>query len=265
MHLKQHHRIYLIKGNDMKKYSYKKNKFDFGSFEITKREILASVSIIAVMLLIGVLISEKISEHQIDKNEIYNKAVKIENTDLFQYCMDTNIGNAFVYGDLEAVDTVTYSEIGGQYIYIEKVKQRYTRHTRRVKSGKHYHTQVYYTWDRVSSENKKCNKISFCGITFDSNKIQLPDTEYVDTIKESSRIRYKYYANKTKYIGTIFTELKNGTISNKTNFYNDENISKTVEDLESGMDMVVVFWILWILFTGVCVFGFYYLDNKWLE
>lgn len=68
--------------------------FDFGDFEITKREILASISIIAVMLLIGVLIASKISEYQMDKNEIYNKALKIESQDLFQYGMDTNAGNA---------------------------------------------------------------------------------------------------------------------------------------------------------------------------
>ena len=97
----------------MRKYSYRRG-FDFGDFEITKREIIASISIITVMILIGVLISSKISEHQMDKNEIYNKAVKIENTDLFWYGMDTNVGNAFVYGDLEAVDTVTYPEIGGK-------------------------------------------------------------------------------------------------------------------------------------------------------
>ena len=85
--------------------------FDFGDFEITKREILASISIIAVMILFGILISSKISEHQMDKNEIYNKAVKIESQEMFQYGMDTNVGNAFVYGDLRAVDTVTYPEI----------------------------------------------------------------------------------------------------------------------------------------------------------
>ena len=101
---------------------YGRKGFDFGDFEITKREIIASISIIAVMILIGVLISEKISEHQMDKNEVYNKAVKIESTDLFQYSMDTNVGNAFVYGDLKAVDTVTYPEIGGEYMYVEKVK-----------------------------------------------------------------------------------------------------------------------------------------------
>ena len=41
---------------------YNKRGFDFGNFEITKREILASISIVAVMLLIGVLISAKISD-----------------------------------------------------------------------------------------------------------------------------------------------------------------------------------------------------------
>ena len=46
--------------------------------EITKREILASISIITIMILFGILISTKISEYQMDKNEIYNKAVKIE-------------------------------------------------------------------------------------------------------------------------------------------------------------------------------------------
>lgn len=96
--------------------------FDFGDFEITKREILVSISIIAVMILFGILISSKISEHQMDKNEIYNKAVKIESQEMFQYGMDTNVGNAFVYGDLKAVDTVTYPEIGGEYMYVEKSK-----------------------------------------------------------------------------------------------------------------------------------------------
>ncbi|MEY8422002.1 hypothetical protein AALB52_04520 [Lachnospiraceae bacterium 38-14] len=248
----------------MSRYSYRKNGFDFGDFEITKREILASISIVAVMLLIGVLISSKISEHQLDANEVYNKAVKIDNTDLFQYGMDTNVGNAFVYGDLVAVDTVTYPEIGGEYIYVEKVKEKYTRHTKRVKSGKHYRTKVYWTWDRVGSEDKKCQEISFCGITFGSNKIDLPNTNYIDTIKESSYIRYKYYGIGTKYTGTIFTDLRNQTISDNTKFYIDKNINETVEYLEAGGGLII-FWIFWIVLIGGCVFGFYYLDNKWLE
>lgn len=245
-----------------------KRGWNFGEFEITRREIIASISIIAIMLLIGVLISSKISDWQISQNDKYNKAVKIESTDLFQYGMETNIGNAFVYGKLKAVDTVTYPEIGDKYMYVKKVKEKYTMHTRRVahKSGKstYYTTETYWTWDYVGEESKKAKKINFCGIDFKSNKIVLPDDEYIDTVKESSHVRYKYYGVGTKYTGTIFTILKNKTISDKSSFYNDKDINETVEHLESDMPLIL-FRIGWILLTGLAVFGFYYLDNDWLE
>lgn len=96
--------------------------YDFEDLGITKRKILVSVSIIAVMITIGLFIAGKISDHQLDRNAKYNKAVKIESQEMFQYGMDTDVGDAFVYGDLEAVDTVTYPEIGGEYLYVEKVK-----------------------------------------------------------------------------------------------------------------------------------------------
>lgn len=245
-----------------------KRGWDFGSFEITKREVLASISIIAVMLLIGILISSKISDWQTEQNDKYNKAVKIESTDLFQYGMDTNVGNAFVYGDLKAVDTVTYPEIGGKYMYVKKIKEKYTRHTRRVahKSGKrtYYTTEVYWTWDYAGKEEQKCKKINFCGIDFKSNKIIFPEESYIDTIKESSHIRYKYYGTGAKYKGTIFTVLKDKTISNESEFYNNQSISEVVKRLESGVRLIL-FRIFWIILTGVVVFGFYYLDNEWLE
>lgn len=251
---------------------YGRKGFDFGNFEITKREILASISIIAVMILFGILISSKISEHQMDKNEIYNKAVKIENQEMFQYGMDTNVGNAFVYGDLKAVDTVIYPEISGEYMYVEKVKERYTRHTRKVrhtrtvngKSQTYYTTETYWTWDRVGSEEIKSKEISFCDIVFSSSKIELPGTDYIDTIKESSHIRYKYYGVGTKYTGTIFTDLRDKTISDNSNFYNNSTIDETIEYLESNVE-TVIFWIFWVILIGLAVFGFYYLDNRWLD
>lgn len=203
-----------------------------------------------------------------DKNEIYNKAVKIESQEMFQYGMDTNVGNAFVYGDLKAVDTVTYPEIGGEYMYVEKVKERYTRHTRKVRhsNGKTtwYTIETYWTWDRVGSEDIKSKEISFCDIVFSSSKIELPGTNYIDTIKESSHIRYKYYGVGTKYTGTIFTDLRDKTISDNNNFYNNSTIDETIEYLESSVG-TVIFWIFWVILIGLAVFGFYYLDNRWLD
>lgn len=253
-------------------YNKYKKEFNFGDFTITVREIIASISIIAVMILIGVLISEKISEQQIDKNEIYNKAVKIDSSELFQYGMDTNIGNAFVYGDLEAVDTVSFPEIEGEYLYIEKVKERYTRHTRLVtktrtvngKTQSYTTTETYWTWDRVDSEEQKAKEISFCDIIFSIDKIELPNSEHIYTVKESSKIRYKYYGIGTKFTGTIFTDLRNKTISDNTSFYNNMTIEETVNYLESSGG-VIMFWIFWIVLTGACIFGFFYIDNRWLE
>lgn len=240
--------------------------------EITKREVLASVSIVAVMLLIGLLISGKIQNSIMDDNERYNKAVKIENEELFRYAMGTNVGDAFVYGDLEAVDTVTYPEIGGEYMYVEKIKERYTMHTRTVTyttgSGKtrqtHTRTETYWTWDRVGSEDVKCKEISFCGVNFASNKIDLPDADYIDTIKESSDVRYKYYGVGTEYSGTIFTDLRDKTISDNTSFYSNSSIDETIELLESDFP-IIIFWIFWVVLICGMVFGFYYLDNEWLE
>lgn len=241
----------------------------FGDFEITRREVLASVSIIAIMLLIGSLLSAKISNWQMDRNEKYNKAVKIENnTDLFQYGMDTNVGNAFVYGELKAIDTVTYPEIGGEYMYVKKIKEKYTKHTRRVahRSGNHtyYTTERYWTWDYAGSEDIEGKEISFCGIKFPIKKIDYPSPDYIETIKESYYVRYKYYGTATEYKGTVFTALKDKTIEDGSSFCEDSKIPEVIDRLESGI-WNVVFWIFWILLTGFAVFGFYYLDNEWLE
>ena len=241
--------------------------------EITKREVLVSVIIIAIMLLLGIVIHGNINDKLMLEHQKYNTALQIENDpDLFAYGMRTNIGNAFVYGDLKAVDTVTYPEIGGEYLYVEKVKERYTRHTRTVtktrtvngKTQSYTTTETYWTWDRVGSEDKKCKEISFCGVVFDSDKISLPGDKYIDTIKESSHVRYKYYGTNTEFTGTIFAELKDNTIPDNTHFYNNDTIEDVLEGFKSNWQLVI-FWIVWILLTGACVVGFYYIDNNWLE
>lgn len=251
----------------MKKY--RRSGWDFGDFEITKRELLASVSIIAIMLLIGVLISEKISEAQLDTNEKYNKAIKIDTIDLFEYGMRTNVGYAFVYGDLKAVDTVSYPEINGEYMYIEKIEEHYNMHTRTVtttdsKGKTHTKTETYWSWDYAGSEEQRCSEITFLGHIFPSNKVEFPSTEHIDTVKESSHVRHKYYGVDTEYRGTIFTDLRFNTITDNTPFYVNMTIEQTVKCLETEF-YVIFFWIFWIILTGFCVYGFYYADNNWLE
>lgn len=183
--------------------------------------------------------------------------------------MDTNVGNAFVYGDLVAVDTVTFPEIGGEYMYVVKIKEEHTKHTRTVtytdsNGNKKKKKETYWTWDEVNREEKMSRKVNFCGIEFNIEKIDIPEEEYIETIKESSKIRYKYYGVSTNYTGTVFTDLRNQTIPDGTKFYEGKNIEETVEYLQSGGG-IILFWIAWVLLTCGCVYGFCYMDNRWLE
>ena len=237
--------------------------------KITKREIIASVAIVATLLTVGFIIGDKIQDRQNDKNAEYQKAVHIENSELFQYGMDTDIGNAFVYGDLKAIDTVTFDEIGGEYLYVEKIEEHYNRHTRTVtkkdaNGGTHTETEVYYSWDYYDSWEKHSNKISFCDIKFDYNKIDIPSSQYITTIQTWLNVRYKYYGVSTINTGTIYTSLHNGTIRDNSKFFEDCNIDKALKNCTSNM-IIVIFWCIWVVFIGVVVYIFYYLDNKWIE
>lgn len=238
--------------------------------EIIKREVIASISIIAVMLIIGVIIHGSISEKIMDSNEKYNKAIKVEDEELFKYGMRTSSGNAFVYGELEVLDSVTYPEVGGEYSYIEKVKEEYTMHTRTVtytdSNGKtQTETETYWTWDEVGSESIRSKKVKFLGVEFDYAQFLNLDSGYIDTIKESSHIRYKYYGSPIKATGTIFTTLQNNNIGNEIKLYEDMNITETYKYLEEGNGLLFLFWFIWIIVTTGIVYGFYYLDNEWLN
>lgn len=238
--------------------------------EITKREIIASVTIIAFMLLVGVFISDKINDYVEDSNAKYNKALKIEDEELFKYGMETNIGNAFVYGELKAKDPVSYDGVDGKYLYIKKIDERYTMKTRTVtttdsKGRTKTKTETYWEWDVVKREEKTAKEVTFLNQEFNSKQFYVPGEEYIKTIKISSDYRCKYYAIPAVVKGTIFTVLKDNNIgTNDTTFYRDKNITETLERLESD-NHIIMFWIIWIVITAAITYGFYYLDNRWLE
>lgn len=252
--------------------NYRRRGFDFSDFTVTKREVLASISIVAILMLIGVLISSKISESQMDRMEMYNKAIKIDSQQLFTYGMETNIGNAFIYGDLEAVDTVTFPEIGGEYMSVTKVKEVYTMHTRMVtktrvnskgKTETYTTEEIYWEWDKVNEWKDNCKNVKFLNVGFEYGEIYKPHEKYITTQKVSSDVRYKYYGSPIKYTGTLFAELGDMTIRN-ARFYNDMTINETIDYLDSNGG-VIAFWIVWIIVIGRCVYAFYYIDNEWLE
>lgn len=219
--------------------------YNFKTAKREKRAIIVSISIITALLIVGFVISNKFVEYQTNK---YNNIIKIESSEMFQYGMNTNVGSAFIYGELSAVDAVSYPEIGGEYMYIQKIEEHYTQHERMVQFGKTTTIQTYYTWDSVNTEELKCKKINFCSIEFDSYKIALPSTFYIGTVKETSKVRYQYYGVSASYKGTVFTELKDNTISDNSRFYTNMNIDETLEYIATAQNtFLILFWMIWIL------------------
>lgn len=223
---------------------------------IAKRNRIASIVTIALMIVIGLFIS--------DMKE-YRKVVQITDPAMFQDGMETNVGNAFIYGELKAVDPVSYPEIDGQYMYMKKVREQYREDISAFYVQGRGFMSSSSTWNEVDSEEKECRELSFCGVTFDRERIDLtiPDVEYIETIYTSENVRYKYYGVKSQNKGTIYAVLKDNTMVDAV-FHKDMDIKKTVELYESNkVKLCVVFWIVWILIMVVIVALLP--DNQWLE
>lgn len=245
---------------------------DFGDFTITKREIIFSIVILAVMLTLGFVIHDSIDNALMVEYQKYNTALRIDgDADMFSYAMSTNIGNAYVHGIVNTVDPVPCFEIGGEYSSVEKIKERYTMHTRTVtktrtvngKTQTYTEVETYWTWDRVQSWSDHSTTIKFLESEFPYGTISLPGQSYIETIKESSHVRYKYYGAPTSCDATIYADLRDNTISDVRTYYNT-----SIEDahkLMTSKGELVLFWFLWIPLTGGAIFAFVYIDNHWLE
>ncbi len=240
--------------------------------KITKREVIFSVVIVCLMLVFGIMISGKISDSLMNQYQEYNTALQIDNdSSLFEYGMRTNIGNAFVYGELAAVDSVTYPEIGGAYASATKVTERYTQHTRTVtktrtvngKTETYTETETYWTWDEIDRDHVHVSTIQFLNREFPYGTIDYFPESYITTLDAGFHLRDVYYGSALLYEGTLYANLADNTIT-ETSFYCDRTINETIEHLETEWQLVL-FWIFWIALTGFVVWGFYYIDNRWLE
>lgn len=237
--------------------------------KVTKREVLASIVIVCLMLTIGFFISNEIDAELLNKYQEYNTAMQIvDDAELFEYAMRTNVGNAFIHGDLAAATPISINDIKGEYSYIRRDKERYTKHSRTEtyrdsKGNSHTRVVHYWTWDLIDRDKWHCAAITYLGHEFDYGTIELPAPKYYGIKDCGYHLRYVYYVCAPKYIGTLYTRIDNHTIE-QTTFYNEYEIEDCIKRLESGWQKIL-FWVVWIIIICATVYGFYYLENDWLE
>lgn len=234
--------------------------------EVKKREILVSIIIALISIMIGIFISGKISDSQDAGRESYQKAIQIEEPEIFRHCMSVNSGDGLIYGELKAVDTVSDPNIEGEWLYLSKKTQRYTMHTRTVHTGKTTRIVNYWTWDTISAEEFHSKRVSFCGVEFSYEKINRPDSHYIDTVKTGSHMREVFDGCDTSYTGTIFTKMADNAISDGSSFYLNKTPQETLDVVKNaGRWELILFWVMWLILTGIVIVIFCHMDNEWLD
>lgn len=239
------------------------------NFEVTKREIIFSIIIASFMIIIGIFIGNKIINNINDGNIKYSTAVKIDNNESqFKHGLNTNFGNALVYGDLYAVDTVSLGTEKNKIVILRDYEE-YRRHTRkRTYTDSNGHTkiktEVYYSWDNISSQLVKNNYVSFCGNVFKTSEFPIPSVHYIKTESCGYNRRYVYSVVDPHYVGTLYANLDNNSILD-AKFAENITLKESVEYFSTSTYAVLWFWIHYVILIGFVIFGFCYLENNWLE
>ena len=224
---------------------------------MVKKLIGGTITFIALTFL-GLNISSEIEENQEMKKEQYENAARIETTKQFAKAIKDGIGYAFVYGELAAVNPITYPELEGEYLEIKKAKERYVKHVETIVdkgtdgSITGCHTETTHRWETENVERKKCENVTLLGVTIQTSKIKLPQKNYITAIEESRDLRYCYYGTESKLKGTLYTKLVNNSLE-EAQFYENKDIGQTVEYLENGA-WIIIFWILWMLLTMAIIY-----------
>lgn len=238
--------------------------------EFTFREILVSVVIALLMLGLGFFIAESIRDKVSSDNEKYFKALKINNqAELFDYAIRTEVGDVLSFGQFKANQPISDRLIKGKYFAINKTEEHYTMHTRTVsyKCGKHtcHRTETYWTWDEVGNEKFTTKTFSFLGRNFNYNLIDFHNYDYIDTVKTSSYVRFKFDGIPLEFKGTLFSNTKNNTIKENV-LFPSESIKEVINDKEnSAGEWVIGFWVAWSIFIIAGVIGFMALENRYLN
>lgn len=126
------------------------------------------------------------------------KCTIIDNDKQFEYELQRNDGfKVALYGNLKSEEELMFEFMNPtkKFVYLSYTKYRYTMHTRRVKVGKSYTTQIYYTWDSIDNNNICSKTANMLGQTID-----ISDVEYLCTNSTSiTQTMFKYGKVKGNY------------------------------------------------------------------
>ncbi|EUJ51810.1 hypothetical protein [Paenilisteria rocourtiae] len=255
--------------------------------EVTKRELLIAVVIVILMTCLGLFLFGRVTDNLLSKAERYQTALKVRGKEDFLYALDTQQGNMVVQAKLKVKEPVSFPELKGSYAYVEKSREEYTMHTETYTDSKgKVHTRTYWSWDYVSGKSEKSDELILYGKTYSADKFSLIESERLrasDVLKDKyksrltgyyyytgSHVRYSYRAVpisfKASFIANAGEKGLSSVKGDSEISLENTDIEGLIEHLEKGAMWVKIgFWIGWLVLTGIAVFGYVSLENRYLE
>lgn len=181
---------------------------------VTPLEWILGAIIFAISSAITLSIAHSIYSYWRHEYIVYLQAPKITLEDEFRYTKETNVGNVMAYGSAVATEPVQIDDIEGEYSKIEKVKQRYTRHTRveTYSCGESTctRTETYYTWDQIDNEIVESKTLMFLGVELQLCK---PDSSTINNLEEVYKGKFELhnnyaYEDKPSWLGASVGDIR---------------------------------------------------------
>lgn len=234
--------------------------------DITKREIIASIIIIVIMISFGIVISNYFQNLITSNNEKYFKAAKIENDEeLFDYAIRTEVGRVLVYGTAKANQPVTYPILDGEYFSVIRVTERKVEEVRYVPTPDGGMLVTDYVWKEEKVESKNTETFTFLGQELTFNDFEFNDYDYLGTFNQSANLRYKYYGLPTKFDMTLYSVVRGGQLSENVVFEN-KTIDEVMKNAENSHTIFsIFFWLFWFVIIIFVLFIFYLSENRYLN
>lgn len=261
--------------------------------EITPKEILLSVAVIVGAFALAVFINPFIKDSMLEDVRRHQNALQVSNdTNIFQYALTTKVGEVFAYGQMSAFHPVTFPELSGTYGVIEKVTERYTRHTRQVCDSRDddgncisSHTEVYYTWDTWKRDTLASDYFDFLSVTFPYDAIMgTPNTvdlssntvsfsflsrvygnylyEDDDIFSSEGDLRFYYNYLPTQFYASMLVNFGEAGIT-PVKFYYEQDQHQVFEQKEHSLKMFdVMYYFIVLLVVGG---GYFYFAHSYLE
>lgn len=214
-----------------------------------KKILLVVVAIF--ILVLGVVLGITYKKHTEENNLEYEKAMLT--TDL------SNIGynkHIFAEGTISTSNPVSFEEVGGEYIYMEKVFYKKKMTTQTYTSNGKTKTRRVRKWRKQGeAETKWTDSITFCNKEYKTSEFELPSANYITEIKTGTYEKYKYNGISNNIKGTLYIHMnENGEIVEER-FYEGVTSKELQERYmnNSSFGMVVIILIA-IGLSGFCLY-----------